>query len=1010
MFINLVRHLSLPLLFCLFSLPHLAQTSTPAPTPTPYVLEINLPVQKEIKPGQTHIFALALEQNQFIKVELEQKGVDVGGRLNDLDGAQLMQVDVIKTLTGVEVLEFVAAKSGNYLFVITNRDLRKDGNYEIRIVERRGATEKEKSVDEARRMITQGNALGGQRKCDQGVEVMGKSISILERELGVNDTLVGKALLTLGNLQYCLGDYTKAEPIYLRSLQIYRDAFGADDNQLTYIMQQLGSNYRMLGNYLKAEETYRKMLEIREKQLDPKHGFIADTLTSVGNLLLDRGDTAKSAEYLKRALEIREYIFGTEHQFVAESLVNLANTSGDLKFSEPLLLRALAIREKLFGKESVQVGRVCSSLASLYVKNSEFEKAETFGKRSFAVLEKTAGATHPMTAYALNTLGIVYAKQGRYSEAEAVYRKTIEIREKSNGPFHPDLGGTFANLADIYALKGDIAQAISNHSKAMEIVELNVASNLGTGSEREKIAYLSSVNPSLQDVLTLHFKYGSDSNQAREMAATVLLRQKGRVLDVVSDQMAVLQNNLAPNDLALLDSLRQKNKEISELIVSIGKLGETEYKAKLKTLIDERERLEGEISRKAVAYGPSSKPVTLPDVIASIPPNAALLEFGVHRPTPLDDTHSVRSRSAVLPRYVVFVIRRDGQIASMDLGGVAEIDKMISAFRLALQDPKSASTNQFGRSLEEKLIAPVKSFLGDSTRLLISPDGELNLIPFEALIGKSGKYLLEEYSISYLSSGRDLLRMRSQKEGLSSPLILANPDFGASPASSVMVDKNQKRRNANVAKTLAETYFAPLSGTEQEGQRIKTLFPESRLLTGLQANESVLKQVRSPKILHLATHGFFINSGDPEEENQNPLIRTGLALSGANRQTSNDNDGILTALEGTGLSLFGTRLVVLSACGTGLGEVQTGEGVFGLRRSFVLAGSESLVISLWSVSDYITRELMVGYYKNLKQGVGRGESLRNIQLEMIKNPKRKHPFYWASFIQSGDWRPLNVAK
>ena len=115
----------------------------------------------------------------------------------------------------------------------------------------------------------------------------------------------------------------------------------------------------------------------------------------------------------------------------------------------------------------------------------------------------------------------------------------------------------------------------------------------------------------------------------------------------------------------------------------------------------------------------------------------------------------------------------------------------------------------------------------------------------------------------------------------------------------------------------------------------------------------------------------------------------------------------MTALEASGLNLWGTRLVVLSACGTGLGEVRNGDGVYGLRRAFVLAGTESLVISMWPVSDYVTRELMTNYYKNLKQGLGRGESLRRVQLEMLKRPNRRHPFYWASFIQSGEWANLD---
>jgi CHAT domain-containing protein len=162
---------------------------------------------------------------------------------------------------------------------------------------------------------------------------------------------------------------------------------------------------------------------------------------------------------------------------------------------------------------------------------------------------------------------------------------------------------------------------------------------------------------------------------------------------------------------------------------------------------------------------------------------------------------------------------------------------------------------------------------------------------------------------------------------------------------------------------------------------------------------------------------------------ENPLLRSGLILAGANqRQSGPGEDGVLTALEAAGLDLWGTRLVVLSACETGLGEIKNGEGVYGLRRALVLAGSESQVMSLWQVSDAATRDLMAAYYTRLQAGEGRTEALRQVQLTMIKsggttapagaqrgiglqkeNPKSQdlsHPFYWAAFIQSGEWRSL----
>ena len=140
---------------------------------------------------------------------------------------------------------------------------------------------------------------------------------------------------------------------------------------------------------------------------------------------------------------------------------------------------------------------------------------------------------------------------------------------------------------------------------------------------------------------------------------------------------------------------------------------------------------------------------------------------------------------------------------------------------------------------------------------------------------------------------------------------------------------------------------------------------------------------------------------------ENPLLRSGLALAGANRGPSGEDDGVLTALEAAGLDLWGTRLVVLSACDTGVGDVKRGDGVYGLRRALVLAGAESQLISLWPVSDRSTRDLMVDYYQQLAQGEARGQALRRAQLRMVRDLGRAHPYYWASFIQSGQWAKLD---
>jgi CHAT domain-containing protein len=321
--------------------------------------------------------------------------------------------------------------------------------------------------------------------------------------------------------------------------------------------------------------------------------------------------------------------------------------------------------------------------------------------------------------------------------------------------------------------------------------------------------------------------------------------------------------------------------------------------------------------------------------------------------------------------------------------------------------------------------------------LLISPDGQLNLIPFAALVDERGRYVVGRYSISYLASGRDLLRLQVPRESKGGPLVVAAPDFGGGGWVKASRLKRQQKDalagevKAESARSAVEAlYFRSLPDAAQEGEALRSLLPGATLLTKRRATKAALSQMRSPRLLHIATHGFFLEDqnltsdgergakalpDDPERALQrlerrgvgieSPLLRSGLALAGANEYKEEDN-GILTALEVTGLNLWGTKLVTLSACDTGVGEVKNGDGVHGLRRALVLAGAETQVMSLWAVSDPATREMMVSYYRMLQRGQGRGEALRRAQLEILKKLKWRHPFYWASFIQSGEWANL----
>jgi CHAT domain-containing protein len=380
----------------------------------------------------------------------------------------------------------------------------------------------------------------------------------------------------------------------------------------------------------------------------------------------------------------------------------------------------------------------------------------------------------------------------------------------------------------------------------------------------------------------------------------------------------------------------------------------------------------------------------------------------------------------------------------LDLGEAEPIDQMIADFRTTItSDPNERGRGQVpyaedapaapteGTQLRRTVFDALLPHLGGRTRLLLCPDGDLMRLPFEVLPDAASGRLIDTYQISYLSSGRDVLRFGTPATGQPRPpLVAADPDFDlvsqpvpaapAPPALAAVAAPTPKQggffswllggRHSRDLDRAAGACRLP--GTRAEGEQIASLLKVEPWLEA-QVLEARLKAERSPRILHLATHGFFYKDQphDPESGRwENPLLRSGLLLAGYNTWLARGElppeaeDGMLTAEDVTGLDLLDTELVVLSACETGLGEVHVGEGVFGLRRAFVLAGAKTLVMSLWKVPDQQTQELMVDFYQRILKGEPRAEALRQAQLAL----KAKHPdpLYWGAFICQGDPGPL----
>jgi CHAT domain-containing protein/Tfp pilus assembly protein PilF len=894
-----------------------------------------------------------------------------------------------------------------------------------------------------------------------------RAVAIRKTAFGPQNLYVANSLNNLADLYLDTGDYAKAELQYREALAIREKALNPEHQYVAESLIGLARLLELKSEYEEAGRLFERALKIREKYFGNQHPMVANSMIWLARIYQDEGDYAKAEPLLTSALAVMEKAHGTNHRDVANALDNLAGlyrTKGDLEKAEPLYVRALTIRENIFGAMHPEVATSVNDLGLLYQDMGAYDKAVALHTRSVAISEKLYGPNHPETATSLGNLALAYTGQGEYDKAESLYERAIAVQEKAFGANseklsivlnnlallyarrgnyqksielnkralalnekafgtgHPLITTSLSNLALAYLASGDISNAVEYGRRGDDSAESDLARNLVSGSQRQKLAYLNQYASDIDFSVSLNANSAPNNAEARRLALTTILRRKGRAVDAMTDSMSTLRRRASPEDRKLLDELAEVRSQLAALTLrGPGSEGAEKHQASLKALEQKSENLENQISQRSFEFRARLTSIDFENVRRAIPQGSVLVEFTSYRP--INARAAKKEERFGTPRYAAYVLRREGDISWVDLGDAKEIDDKVDVFRKELRNKRSKDVKHLAREVDIAVMQPVRKLVGTTRRVFLSPDGALNLIPFAALVDEHNQYLVKRYSFTYLSSGRDLLRLQTKVQGKTAKLVIADPDFGEkTPGAS-------GTRNANEAD---ELYFSPLEATEEEARELNQLFPDANVLTRGQATEAALKSVERPAILHIATHGFFLDElahvqpGNDKEPTRivnyrrggtkdndpsqlvNPLLRSGLGLAGANTGISKDgNDGILTALEAAGLDLWGTKLVVLSACDTGVGKVVSGDGVYGLRRALVLAGSESQMISLWPVSDTGTSELMVGYYKALKAGAGRSDALRQVQLHMLRDPKRRHPFYWASFIESGDWTSLD---
>jgi CHAT domain-containing protein len=943
-------------------------------------LEPGKPVEREISGGQKHGYQFPLSTGQHVAVVIRRQGINVGVTLRVPGGQTFPLLDGI---IGPSEATFrqIAESSGVYQLDVYARAKAPTGRYEIRITELRPATENDRDLQRARKLFAEYWRLHRQGRHFEARPPLIESLKIREKVLEPDDLLVAATLGQLAANYRDTGDYASAEPLDLRRLKITEKAHGPDHPEVATVLTGMVANEMDKGDYVKVEEMALKAIGIFERAQQAETSYEVAWLSNVlGSMHYERGDYGRAEQYYQRARVIQEKMFGPEHFHLADSF-------------------------SLLGRVAYDTG--------------DYAKAKALYQRALTLWEKALGPDHLGATGYRNELAAVYITTGDYAKAETLYRQSLSTHEQKGAMSKLEVQETLYGLARLHAAQGHSTEALEFQTRASEIEESYVGLNLTIGSERARLAFLDKLSLRSSRHISLHTDLVPNDPAARDLAVTTILRRKGRVQDALSESIAALRQRFGGEDQQLLDQLSDTTSRLANLVLNgPQKATAGEYQEQIKTLEEQREKLEVEISRRSAGFNRRTQPATLAAVRAMIPDGAALVEFAVYRP--FDPKAPDNKNAYGDPRYVAYVFRRSGEVQWRELGEAKAIDTAIGKWREALRDPARKDVQLLAKAVDQKVMSPVRLLVGDATQLLISPDGALNLIPFAALVDERGSYLVERYSLTYLTSGRDLLRLQAKRDSKSPAVVLADPAFGEPQVIKAPVGPNG---SSKVQLDHSQVFFGPLPGVGAEVRALKELLPQATFLTRAKATKAALKRVRGPRILHIATHGFFLQN-DPRVADrimqtkdtrqlsklatnvENPLLRSGLALAGANQGVSGGDNGVLTAFEMAQLNLWGTKLVVLSACDTGIGEVKNGEGVYGLRRALVLAGTESQMVSLWPVSDSRTRDLMIGYYQALLQNEGRSEALRQVQLRMLSSKARSHPYYWASFIQTGEWANL----
>lgn len=856
---------------------------------------------------------------------------------------------------------------------------------------------------------------------------------------------MAKTLSNLGGYYRSQLRQYAAERYLLEALALKRDHLPPKDRSTAITLQLLTSLYRDMGDYARAEEYQQAALDLR---CDPE---TADANLCAGSLI----ETGLLYAHLKRLEDAEKFLeearrFSEEKGLVTMWLSATTNLSWlslavDVERTKSLCNQALSVLDTIPNPVPDHRIALLLNLGAAYRAGGHAAEALVYHVRcdSLARMRYGDDVYGPYRLSSLQQMAADQMKLKNFESADSLYQLLLRQRDSQFGELHFESGYALEGLVELCLHTGQHERGAVYAQRMFLIWDRDLANAMLVLGEMDALSKASRRATAAGCFYSFYFRDPGPRSELVRSAADMALASKGRISDEVFSREANKKLLQDPTVESLAGSLKETKLALSDLYVRGPRdMPPAKYKARVDSLHRAAEELETSLARRSarLAGRVSAAQVDAPAVAACLPAKSALVEY-------LKTTMYEASGDTLRenPHYVAVLLERDTPPRVYDLGPAGKIDSLVAAYREHLlkvselgHPPLEAHAREYAgiaRRLYTAALGPLEARIRKSDMILFAPDGTLNLVSFAGLSDDRGKYVIEEHAVAYLSAGRDLLRLKHEMPDGKGAVAIGDPDFDASvelrrtqsegiTVASAVAGGSSLRSVRSACPNIWSEVVSALPGTREEVDRVAAAWQgipisPARRFVGAGATEDNFKRFAPrSRMVHIATHGFFREKGceraiggDEGGLDENPLLRSGFFLAGANlhgagADSAGCEDGIVTASEVSEMDFAGTRIVVLSACETALGDVQEAEGTYGLRRAFQMAGARSVVSALWPVSDETSATMMGEIYSRSRAPLI--ERIREIELDQIgelrKNGLSDHPQNWAAYIVTGDWK------